>query len=181
MIVSGSIESLRNSAPGDMEWLTDTYIEMVDMLLNYIHFLWTGNWKGYLEVLFDFFPYCFRLNRQNYARNLSYYYVHIQALEEENIAAYKYLEQGGFSSSLTGKPHSRVPYDQVIEMTISRSCKDVGGPSGNTQNLGATERWTKIYHHIVALREYLNKKIKRTLKKDVLSLVLPELNEMKKI
>ena len=64
---------------------------MVDMLLNYINFLRTGNWKGYFEVLFDFLPYCFRLNRQSYARSLSYYYVHMRALEEKNIAAYKYL------------------------------------------------------------------------------------------
>ena len=38
----------------------------------------------------------------------------MQALEEENIAAYKYLEKGGFSGSLTGKPHSRIHFDQVI-------------------------------------------------------------------
>ena len=37
-IVSGKMESLPNSAPGDMEWLKDTYIEMADILLNYIFF-----------------------------------------------------------------------------------------------------------------------------------------------
>ena len=57
VIVSGNIESLPNSALGDMVWLMDTYIEMVDMLLNYKHFLQTGNWKGCLEVIFDFLPY----------------------------------------------------------------------------------------------------------------------------
>ena len=31
-IVSDNIESLPNSAPGDMGWLMDTYIKMVDML-----------------------------------------------------------------------------------------------------------------------------------------------------
>ena len=145
----------------------DTYIEMVDMLLDYTHFLRTGNWERYLEVLFEFLPYCFRFNRQNYARNLSYYYVHMRALKEENIAAYKYLEEGGFSSSLTGKPCSRIPFDQVIEMTINRSCKDVGGLSGKTENPGATQWWT-IHHHIVALHEYQNKKIsKNTTQKHV--------------
>ena len=114
MIVIGNIESLPNSAPGDIGWLMDTYIEMVDMLLGYIYFLRTGNWIGYLEVLFDFLPCCFCLNRQNYARNLSYYYVHMQALEEENMAAYKYLKKGGFSGSLTGKPRSRIHFDQVV-------------------------------------------------------------------
>ena len=54
MIVCGNIESLPNSFPGDMAWLMNTYIEMVYILFNYIHFLRTGNWKGYLEDLFDF-------------------------------------------------------------------------------------------------------------------------------
>ena len=76
-----------------------------------------------------FLLYYFSLNGQNYARNLSYCCVYMWALEEENIAAYKYLEQGGFSGSLTGKPHSRIPFDQVIKMTINRSCKDIGGLS----------------------------------------------------
>ena len=35
MIVSGNIESLPNSAPGDMGWLMDTYTEMVDMLYTF--------------------------------------------------------------------------------------------------------------------------------------------------
>ena len=47
VIVSSNVESLPDSAPGDMGWLMDTYMEMVDMLLNYIHFLRTGNWKRY--------------------------------------------------------------------------------------------------------------------------------------
>ena len=107
---------------------------------------------------------CFRLNRQSYSQNLSYYYDHIQTLEEENIACYKYLEQGSFSSSLTGKPHSRIHFYQVRQTKINRSCKNVGGLSGNIQNPGAPERWTKIHHHIVALREHLNKKIKKNAK-----------------
>ena len=154
----------------------DTYIKMVNMLLNYIYFLRTGNWKRYLDVLFDSLPYCFHLNRQSYAQNLSYYYVYMQALWEKDIAPYKYLEQASFSSSLTGKAHYRIYFDQVIKMTISRSCKDVVGLSGKTQDPGAMERWTKVHHYIVALSEHLNKKIKKVLKKDMLSLVLSKLN-----
>ena len=87
----------------------------------------------------------------------------MRVLEEENIAAYKYLQQGGFSGSLTGKLHSRIPFDQVIEMTINRLRKNVGGLSESTLNSGVAERWTKIHRHIVAPREHFNKKM---LKKD---------------
>ena len=85
----------------------------------------------------------------------------MRALKEENAAAYKYLEEGGFSGSLTGRQHSRIPFDHVIKITINKSCKDVGGLSGNTENPGVTQRWARIHHHIVALREHQSKKIKK--------------------
>ena len=58
----------------------------------------------------------------------------MHALEDKNIAAYKYLEQGGYSGSLTGKPHSSILFDSVIEITINRLCKDVDGLWGNTKS-----------------------------------------------
>ena len=35
----------------------------------------------------------------------------MRALKEKNAAAYKYTEEGGFSGSLTGRPHSRIPFN----------------------------------------------------------------------
>ena len=48
---------------------------------------------------------------QNYAQNMSYYRVHMCALEDENTAAYKYFKQGGNSGLLTGKLHFKVPFN----------------------------------------------------------------------
>ena len=56
-----------------------------------------------------FFRFALGINCQSYSQNLIHYYVHIQALEEEYIAVCKYLEQGGFNGSLTGKLRSRIP------------------------------------------------------------------------
>ena len=39
VIVSGNAKSLPNSTRGDMGWLMDNYVEVVDILLNYTHFL----------------------------------------------------------------------------------------------------------------------------------------------
>ena len=131
------------AAKGDMGWFIDLYIELVTMLLNFIHFGRTGNWEGYLEVIFAFLPFCFRLNRRTYARNLSYYYAQMITLPFANAQAHEYLKNGGFSGSLTGTPHTKIPYDQIIETTINRQYKDLGGIGGNTENLGATERWAR--------------------------------------
>ena len=73
MLLKGKIEPLPTSSHGDMAWFMETYMEEVNMLLNFLHFLRIGNWKANLEVLFEFLPYCFHLNCHNYACNLSYY------------------------------------------------------------------------------------------------------------
>ena len=53
-------------------------------------------------------------------------------------------------------------------LTINKSCKDVGVILGNTENPSATQRWARIHHHIVALLEHQNKKIKKkTIQKHV--------------
>ena len=45
-------------------------------------------------------------------------------------------------------------------MTINRSSKDTGGLSGKTENVGASERWMRINHIMVTLREHLDALIK---------------------
>ena len=151
-----------------MGWFMDLYIELVNMLLNLIHFVRTGNWEGYLEVIFEFLPFCFRLNRHNYARNLRYYYAQMIALPFTNAQAHDYLKNGSLSGSLTETPHTKILYNQIIETTTNRQCKDVGGIGGSTKNLGATERWARNSHLTAALCKRMNKKTcKKTKQKHV--------------
>ena len=60
---------------GDMSKWMDSLLSMIDLLLNLIFFQHTCNWKGYLEAIHTFLPWHFALNRHNYARKLSYFYV----------------------------------------------------------------------------------------------------------
>ena len=135
-IISQKILPKIPAAEGDMGWFMDLYIELVNMLLNFIHFLRTRNWEGYLEVIFEFLSFCFRLNRHNSARNLGYYYAQMIALPFTNAQAHKYLRKGGFSGSLTGTPDTKIPYDQITETIINRQYKDVGGIGGIWRTLG---------------------------------------------
>ena len=68
-----------------------------------------------------------------------------------------FLTKKGFTISLTGKPHSKVPMDQVIEMTSNISSKQTGGLTGKTENPRAFARWTKMNHFLDALREHQSK------------------------
>ena len=40
----------------------DSLLSMIDLLLNLILFQCMGNWKGYLEAIHTFLPWCFALN-----------------------------------------------------------------------------------------------------------------------
>ena len=85
--------------------------------------------------------------------------------EEENIDIYKYQEQGGFNGSLTGKWHSRFPFDQAIEKTVIRLCKNNGGLSENKRNPGVAEMWTKYSNIWLQYMNSLTRKSKWKQKK----------------
>ena len=67
-------------------------------------------------------------------------------------------------SSLTGRSHLTILMDRIIQMTINRSSNDIGGPSGKTENAVASEKWAKIYHHMVAMWKHLNERVQRNTK-----------------
>ena len=144
---------------GDMAFWIDSYLEMVHLLLNVIHFQRCGNWDGMLETMYDFLPYCFDLNRNKYARNLSFFYLDMLQLPDKCPEADEYLRHGGFSGSLSGKCHSNIPMDQMIETTINRFSKSIGGIVGKTDDAGACEKWGRLNPYLCALKDHMDKKI----------------------
>ena len=105
---------------GDMAFYFHLYLNMVDLLFNIIYFQRSGNWSGYLQAIAEFLPFSFSLNRQNYARNLSYHYVHMLNLPTSHPTLDRHLVDGGFTASISGFLHSQIPCEQIIEMTINR-------------------------------------------------------------
>ena len=59
----------------DLANFFEYYLDMVNLVLNIIHFQRTSNWEGYIEAIRKFLPNCFSCNRHNYARNVSYYHI----------------------------------------------------------------------------------------------------------
>ena len=84
------------------KWM-DLLLSMIDLLLNLIFFQRTGNWKGYLEAKHTFLPWCFALNRHNYTRNLSYFYVDMLNIEKNAPQAHQNLATDGFTGSFWAK------------------------------------------------------------------------------
>ena len=129
---------------------------MVTLFLNTIYAQRTGNWNGFLQCIREFLPYCFSLNCQNYARNLSCYYIDMTNLENSHPDMFNHMLNQGSTVSLSGQPFTQKLCDQVIETTINRASKDTGGLSGKTESVDPTERWMPINHLRAALREELD-------------------------
>ena len=131
-------------------WI-ELYLEMVNLLLNVIKFQQTGIWNGFPQVNPHFLPFCFAMNRHNYIRNLSYYFISKLKLQDSHPNFYQYLKNGGFAASISGLPFSKIPCDQIIEAKVNHSCKSTGGLSGKMENVGASGKWMQINHIMAAL------------------------------
>ena len=83
------------------------------------------------------------------------------------------MTNGGLNGFLTGTPHTKIPYDQIIETTINRQCKDVDSIERNRENLGTTERWARNSHLIAVLCKRTNKKIRKKTKQKYVDLGKP--------
>ena len=86
-------------AEGDMEWLMDISLKLLTCNLAIHIFCEPDIRKG----IWKYSKLCTKLE--------DYYHVLKCQLEEENIPAYKYSEQSGYSGSLTGKPKYKIPFD----------------------------------------------------------------------
>ena len=93
---------------------------------------------------------------------MSYYHVDMRDLKNRNPDAYQFLCDGGFTGSITGERHTKIPMDQIIEMTVNRFSKETRGLSGNTENVGASQRWMRINHYLAALKQHLVERTKGT-------------------
>ena len=109
----------------DLANFFEHYIDMANLPLKMIHFQRTNNWEGYIKAIRKLLPYCFSCNRHNYTRNLSYYCIQMKNLASSYPSRQMFVKEEGFTVSLTGKPHSKIPMDQIIQMTIVHQKKPV--------------------------------------------------------
>lgn len=63
------------------------------------------------------------------------------SLEEQFPEVYRQYISGNFAAQLSDGVFSRVETDKVIEMTINKDTKTLGGTTGFSMNIGAVKRW----------------------------------------
>lgn len=103
-------------------WLS--FIDMVETLIMNIYALRTQNWEAFKASLRMMLPWLRIYDNDKYSRWLTEFWLEISSLPKENE---RYMREGLFSQSMTGKPYSCLPLDLWIEMTMNKGSKMKAG------------------------------------------------------
>lgn len=114
---------------------------MVGSLLNIIYSCRLGSWELLLECIREVILYAFAYGHVNCARSLTIMLGEMFSLEEQFPEVYRQYISGNFAAQLSDGVFSRVETDKVIEMTINKDTKTLGGTTGFSMNIGAVKRW----------------------------------------
>jgi len=111
-------------------------------LLVFIRAIREGNFKLYLEVLFELLPWFFALDRYNYARWATINWFDLVLLEKRCPNEYQNLLIGNFSFLKTPTKFSRMSLDQLHEQN-NKYIKSVSGATSliNRQDDSSLVRW----------------------------------------
>ena len=132
---------------GPLKVFWNNYLEMVEVLMNFLRATREGDWALHLECIKEMLPWFFAYDHTNYARYLPVYLAHMVLLPETHPEAHALLENGDFGvQRTTSHGFSQMPVDQTIEQTLNRSTKTKGGIVGFSLRKGAVQRWMITAH-----------------------------------
>ena len=115
---------------------------MVELLLNTILSVRSGDWHRFMTCVKDIIPYTFAYDNINYGRYLTAMFSEMLTLEDDFPEIYEEFVAGNFAAQLSNHGRfSRTEPDKVIEMTLNRDTKTPGGRTGFSTNIGAVNRW----------------------------------------
>ena len=141
-ILERSERNSRNRSDSYVFW--DIYLEMVQLLLEYVAFEREEDIKSHSNAFADMLSYDFACNHLIYARWESVYITEMHQLEETHPDVFEEFLDGKHKisrSTQESRYFSRVWSDMAIKQSISRDCGTLGDLTGLKTNVSAMERW----------------------------------------
>ena len=115
-------------------WLT--FIDMVELLLNTMLSVRSGDWHLLMTCVKDIIPYTFAYDNINYARYLTVMFSEMLTQEDDFPEICEEFVTGNFAVQLSNDGRfSRTEPDKVIEMTLNCDIKTPGGTTGFSTNI----------------------------------------------
>ncbi|CAB4001853.1 Hypothetical predicted protein [Paramuricea clavata] len=138
--------SLLAGSLGPTASVWSSFLQMVQILLDFAKSIKLGDWKLHLQSTENMLPWMFAYDRPNYARFLTYYLVSMKKLPETHLHIHQQFEAGHFSVRRQQGKFNKIPSDQAIEQTINRQQKCAGGIIGFSTSEGTVQRWALTSH-----------------------------------
>ena len=114
-----------------------SYIDIVDLLLQFIRSTREAGWNLHIQCLLEMMSWFAANDRINYARYLPAYVLQMMTIPESHPDAHTFIINGEFAvQSSTGNSFGRIPHDHTIEVTANRDTKSRGGIVGITLKNG---------------------------------------------
>ena len=136
---------------GPMALFWNSFIKMVQILLDYIKSIRTGDWDLHLQASERMLAWFHAYDRVNYSRHFTYNWAAQQKLRDKHPEIYQEFQSGNFSVKRTAGSFNMLPPDQVIEQTINKEQKGSGGIIGISTSVGAVQRWILSSHITAAI------------------------------
>ena len=137
-------------------WMS--FLEMVELLLNTIYSIRSGDWELLLECIRRILPYTFAYDNINYARYLTAMLGDMLQLPIDFPEIHEEFMRGNFAAQICdNSKFSRVETDKVIEMTLNKDTKMAGGCTGFSTNVNAVKRWEINATYRASLRTCFHK------------------------
>ena len=145
---------------------------MVELLLQTIYSIRSGNWELFIECIREIIPYTFAYDNLNYARYLSAMLGDMLSLPTDMLSLptefpeiYEEFVRGNFAAQLSYNKFSRSETDKVIEMTLNKDTKTPGGVTGFSTNDNAVKRWELNSAYRASLRKCFHEHLHYKLQK----------------
>ena len=131
------------------------YAEMFDILLGLLRADRGGDLPLHLSCIRRMIPWCFALDKINYARYIPVYYAQMPRLQETSPVLHDHFLNGGFSVQLRNEhPFAIIAVDQTTEETYNKDTQTAGGTRGFNLKPGAMSRYyLTAQHRAGALRQ----------------------------
>ena len=126
--------SLQSSRTASL-WLQ--YLDIIDILRNFIRAQHTGNWELHLQSLSNMLPYLAASGHNHYTKCVWIYLQQMSKLEDEHPAVYRHFIKGLHAVRRSDRLWAGLPTDLVIEQALMRTPKTTGGL---TRGRGLTEQ-----------------------------------------
>ena len=150
--VQSAFESIEKAdSPMAKFWLS--FLEMVEVLIMNIHALRTQDWDAFKASLRMMLPWLKIYDNDKYSRWLVEFWLEINTLPEEKE---RYMKEGLFAQSMTGKPYSCLPPDLWIEMTMNKGSKMKAGWKRILKNEKMLLTHTRTVNYVNRVRSSLH-------------------------